>query len=72
MTIRRASHVGKALTVAALLAALRGGCSAPSPSATRPAALPPNTVAYQPSDGCLFLTGTADAQLPRICGLPDG
>jgi DNA-binding beta-propeller fold protein YncE len=32
----------------------------------------PDTVAYQDADGCLFVTGTADAQLQRICGLPRG
>jgi DNA-binding beta-propeller fold protein YncE len=32
----------------------------------------PDTVAAQAADGCLFVTGTADAQLQRVCGLPAG
>lgn len=32
----------------------------------------PNTVAWQGADGCLFVTGTAQAQLQRVCDLPAG
>ena len=32
----------------------------------------PDTVAHESAGGCLFVTGTADAQLQRICGLPPG
>ena len=32
----------------------------------------PDTVAYQGAGRCLFVTGTAGAQLQRICGLPPG